>query len=91
MESIKTRGIITKCRDFGESNSMMTVLAAGLGVISVSAYGVRSRKSKTRVRLFSCADFVLSKKSGDIYRMEQMDLVDAFFPICATVDGIIIS
>ena len=60
---------------------MITVLADGLGVISVSAYGVRSRKSKTRIRLFSCADFVLSKK-GDIYRMEQMDLVDAFFPIC---------
>lgn len=63
---------------------MMTVLADGLGVISVSCYGVRSRKSKTRVRLFSCADFVLSKK-GDIYRMEQMDLVDAFFPICEDI------
>ncbi len=63
---------------------MMTVLADSLGVITVSAYGVRSRKSKTRVRLFSCADFVLSKK-GDIYRMEQMDLVDAFFPICEDI------
>lgn len=63
---------------------MMTVLADGLGVISVSCYGVRSRKSKTRIRLFSCADFVLSKK-GDIYRMEQMDLVDAFFPICEDI------
>ena len=84
MESIKTRGIITKCRDFGESNSMITVLADGLGAISVSCYGVRSRKSKTRVRMFSCADFVLSKK-GDIYRMEQMDLVDAFFPICEDI------
>ena len=84
MESIKTRGIITKCRDFGESNCMMTVLADGLGVIPVSAYGVRSRKSKTRVRMFSCADFVLSKK-GDIYRLEQMDLVDAFFPICEDI------
>ncbi len=63
---------------------MMTVLADGLGVISVSGYGVRSRKSKTRVRVFSCADFVLSKK-GDIYRMEQMDLVDAFFPVCEDI------
>lgn len=63
---------------------MMTVLADGLGVISVSAYGVRSRKSKTRIRMFSCADFILSKK-GDIYRMEQMDLVDAFFPICEDI------
>lgn len=63
---------------------MMTILADSLGVISVSAYGVRSRKSKTRIRLFSCADFVLSKK-GDIYRMEQMDLVDAFFPICEDI------
>lgn len=85
MESVKTRGIITKCRDFGESNCMMTVLADGLGVISVSAYGVRSKKSKTRVRLFSCSDFVLGKKSGDVYRMEQMDLVDGFYPICEDI------
>ena len=86
MESVKTRGIITKCRDFGESNCMMTVLADGLGVISVSAYGVRSKKSKTRVRLFSCCDFVLGKKSGDIFRMEQMDLVDSFYPICEDIE-----
>lgn len=65
---------------------MMTVLADGLGVISVSAYGVRSKKSKTRVRLFSCCDFVLGKKSGDIFRMEQMDLVDSFYPICEDIE-----
>lgn len=65
---------------------MMTVLADGLGVISVSAYGVRSKKSKTRVRLFSCCDFVLGKKSGDVFRMEQMDLVDSFYPICEDIE-----
>ena len=64
---------------------MMTVLAEGLGVISVSAYGVRSKKSKTRVRLFSCCDFVLGKKNGDVFRMEQMDLVDSFYPVCEDV------
>lgn len=85
MESIKTRGIITRCKDFGESNCMLTVLADGLGAISVSAYGVRSRKSKTRIRLFSCADFVLGKKSGDVYRMEQMDMVDGFYSICEDI------
>ena len=65
---------------------MMTVLADGLGVISVSAYGVRSKKSKTRVRLFSCCDFVLGKKTGEIYRMEQMDLVDSFYPVCEDIE-----
>ena len=64
---------------------MMTVLADGLGVISVSAYGVRSKKSKTRVRPFSCCDFVLGKKTGDIYRMEQMDMVDSFYPVCEDI------
>ena len=64
---------------------MMTVLAENLGVISVSAYGIRSRKSKTRIRLFSCADLVLSKKSQDIYRLEQIDLVDAFYPVCEDI------
>ena len=64
---------------------MMTVLADGLGVISVSAYGVKSKKSKTRVRVFSCCDFILSKKNGDIYRMEQVELVDSFYPVCEDI------
>lgn len=64
---------------------MMTVLADCLGVISVSAYGVRSKKSKNRVRVFSCCDFVLSKKNGDIYRLEQSDLVDGFYPVCEDI------
>lgn len=65
---------------------MMTVLADGLGVISVSGYGVKSKKSKTRVRVLSCCNFVLSKKNGDIYRMEQMELVDGFYPVCEDIE-----
>ena len=62
---------------------MMTVFAENMGVISVCAYGVRSKKSKLRAAaqpLCFC-EFVLSKKQGDIYRVEAAEILDSFYPI----------
>lgn len=56
-------------------------------MISASCYGVKSKKSKLRAasQVFTCCDFVLSKKNGDIYRVESAEIVDAFYPICEDV------
>lgn len=66
---------------------MLTVLAEGLGTISACAYGVRGKKSKMRaaVQPFTCADFVFSRKGGDIYRVESAEIVDSFYPICEDI------
>lgn len=66
---------------------MLTLLCDGLGVISASCYGVKSKKSKLRAasQVFVCCDFVLSKKTGDIYRVESAEIVDAFYPICEDI------
>lgn len=87
MEICKTRGIIARRRDFGESNCMLTVLTDDMGVISASAYGVRSKKSKMKAgtQVLCCAEFVLSKKSGDIYRVDSLEVVDSFYPICEDI------
>lgn len=87
MESIKTRGIVAKRREYGESNCMLTLLCDGLGVISASCYGIKSKKSKLRAasQVFVCCDFVLSKKTGDIYRVEAAEIVDAFYPVCEDI------
>ncbi len=62
---------------------MLTVMTEDLGLISVSAYGVRSKKSKLRapLQIFCFSELVLSKKSGDIYRAESASIVDGFLPI----------
>ncbi len=62
---------------------MLTVMTEDLGLISASAYGVRSKKSKLRaaLQLFCFSELVLSKKNGDIYRIESAGIADAFLPI----------
>lgn len=87
MESIKTRGIVAKRREYGESNCMLTLLCKDIGVVSASCYGVKSKKSKLRAasQVFTCCDFILSKKNGDIYRVESAEIVDAFYPICEDI------
>lgn len=87
MESIKTRAIVARRREYGESNCMLTLLSGGLGVISASCYGVKSKKSKLRAasQVFTCCDFILSKKNGDVYRVESAEIVDSFYPVCEDI------
>ncbi len=87
MEICKTRGIIARRRDFGESNCMLTVLTENMGVISAGAYGVRSKRSKMKAgtQVLCCAEFVLSKKNGDIYRVDSLEVIDSFYPICEDI------
>ncbi|MBO5060178.1 MAG: DNA repair protein RecO [Clostridia bacterium] len=87
METCKTRGIITRRADYGESNCMLTILTENLGVISACAYGVRSRRSKMKAgtQLLCCGDFVLSRKNSEIYRVDAVEIVDAFYPVCEDI------
>lgn len=87
MESCKTRGIVVRRADYGESNCMLTILTEKLGIVSACAYGVKSKKSKIRAaaQLLCCADFILSKKNGDIYRVDAAEITESFYPICEDV------
>lgn len=62
---------------------MITILTEELGTVSAVAYGVRSKKGKlaAATQMLCYGEFVLSKKSGDIYRIDAAEIVDAFFPI----------
>lgn len=87
METCKTRGIIARRADYGESNAILTILTDRLGVVSACAYGVRSKKSKMKAaaQYLCCGDFVLSRKHGDIYRVESVEIVDGFYPVCEDI------
>lgn len=83
MESCKTRGIVARRADYGESNCMLTIYAENMGVISACAYGVRSNRSRLKAasQVLCFSEFVLSKKQGDIYRAESAEIIDAFFSV----------
>ena len=84
MESVKTRGIVARRADYGEANAILTLITDKLGVVSACAYGVQSKKSRMKAgaQLLCCSDFVLSRKKGDIYRIESMEIADGFLPVC---------
>ena len=88
MQTVKTRGLVVRKSDYGESNSMLTILTDELGVVSACAYGVRSKKSKIRsaVQPLCCTGFVLSKKGGEIYRVDSAEIIESFYPICEDVE-----
>lgn len=84
MESVKTRAIVARRSDYGEANAILTLITDKLGVVSACAYGVQSKKSRMKAgaQVLCCSDFVLSRKKGDIYRIESMEIADGFLPVC---------
>lgn len=63
---------------------MLTILSADIGVISACAYGVRSGKSKLKAatQVLCYGDFVLSKKGGEIWRVDSVEILESFYPLC---------
>ena len=72
---------------------MLTVISRELGVISVCAYGVRSGKSKMKAatQVLCLGDFVLAKKNSDFYRVESVEIVESFYPICEDFEKLALS
>ncbi len=66
---------------------MLTILAEGIGVISACAYGVRSKRSKMKAatQLLCFGEFVLSRKQGDIYRVDSAEILDSFYHVCEDI------
>lgn len=83
MDCIKTRAIVARRANYAESNCMLTLFAEGYGTVSASVYGVNSKKSrmKTAAQPLCFAEFVLVKKTGEIYRAESAEIIETFYPI----------
>ncbi len=66
---------------------MLTIMTENMGIVSACAYGVRSNRSKMRAGTqFLCfGEFVLSKKGGEVYRVDSVEIEDAFFPVCEDI------
>lgn len=86
MESIKTRGLIIKSSDYGETSRMITVFTEDMGIVSAGVYGAHSKKKGLGAssRIFTYGEF-LFKESGGRLRADEIAVREGFFPLCEDI------
>lgn len=82
MELRKAKGLVVRAVDYGERDRILTVYTEEYGLITVTAHGSRSVKSRTMVatELFCYSDFLLTFRS-DRYTVREVSLIENFFPL----------
>lgn len=90
MEEIKTKGIVIKSRDFKDSDKIVTIFSADLGLISTRVRGVKKDKAKLAfaVQPFALVEFLLIK-NHDFYTCINASSIDQFFNITLDFDNYI--
>lgn len=84
---IKTKGIVLGRNFYGEKDAIITILTEDYGVLSASAKGIKSMKSKlsSGCSLFSYSDFLLSESNGR-YIVTSAVLLDGFYGLSANIE-----
>ena len=90
MDEIKTKGIVIKSTDFKDSDKIVTIFSAELGVIKARARGVKKDKAKLAfaVQPFAFVEFVLNAKGG-FYTIINATSIDQFFNVTLDFDNFI--
>lgn len=86
MNELVTEGVVLRQVDYKESDRILTLLTPEHGLITVSARGVRSIKSKNSpaVQLFSYSEFELMQKNAR-YSLRTAYLKDGFFTLSSDI------
>ena len=89
---ISVKGLVIKTVDYRESDRIITVFTEEMGVVSAMARSARSLKSrKMSATLQYCySNFILIKR-GDFYDVKEAELIESFFDIRKTIDGLALS
>ncbi len=82
MGNVSTRGIVIKQTNYGEADRMLTIFTEEYGIIKAAARGVRRMNSRRAAAAqFLCyCDFELFMTSSEISSVNNISVVDAFFP-----------
>ncbi len=90
MEEIKVKGIVIKATDYKDSDKIVTIFSAELGLIKARARGVKKAKAKLAfaVQPFALIEFLLTEKGG-FYTIINATSIDQFFNITADFDNYI--
>lgn len=84
---IKTKGVVLGRTFVGEKDAIIKILTEEQGVISASAKGVKSMKSKLSAgcSLFSYSDFLLTESNGR-YIVASAVLSEGFYGLSANIE-----
>jgi DNA repair protein RecO (recombination protein O) len=85
----EVKGLVIKSTDIKESDRLITIFTEEMGVISALAKGARSYKSRkmSSTMPFCYSQFVLYQK-GDLYWIKESVLIESFFDIRNTIEGL---
>lgn len=86
MQAVLVSGLVVRNTDYGERDRILSLYTNELGLITVTANGSRSIKSRSLVatELFCYSRFVLSKR-GDRYTVKEVELIESFFDLRSDV------
>lgn len=89
MNATEVKGLVIRTVDIKESDRMITVFTEELGVVSAMAHGARSLRSRqmASTQQFCYGSFVLAQK-GELYYIKEASLIESFFDIRKTLDGL---
>lgn len=84
---IKTKGVVLGRTFVGEKDAIIKILTECAGVVSASAKGVKSMKSKlaSGCSLFSYSDFLLTESNGR-YIVASASLEEGFYGLSANIE-----
>lgn len=88
MDEIKTKGIVIKAIDYKDSDKIVTIFSADLGLIRARVRGVKKAKAKLAfaVQPFAFIEFMLAAKGG-FYTVINATSIDQFFNITLDFDN----
>ena len=87
MTTVKLKGVVLRRVNVGDNDVILTVLSDTLGIISVSAKGVKSlrHKSLAGTALFALSDFVV-RTGSRMYSLVSAELTESFYNLATNIE-----
>ncbi len=92
MITTEVKGLVIRTTDIREADRLVTIFTEEIGVITALARGARSLKSRqmSATLQFCYSSFVLYKR-GEYYQVKECSLIESFFGVRYTIEGLALS
>ncbi len=91
MREVITKGIVVKSTDYKDSDKLVTIFSADLGLIHARSRGVKKNNAKLSFasQTFAFVEFVLIE-SGSFFTIKNATSIDQFFQITSDFDNYVL-
>ena len=89
MNTVEVRGLVIRTVDIKETDRLITIFTEQMGVVTALAQSARSLKSRKMAATmqFCYGNYVLYRR-GDKYFVKEAELIESFFDIRQSIDGL---